>query len=160
MPTIAESVQNLHDGATFLHGVATGPATGAGSQVTNPADATAQDSLAKVIADAEAELLTTAYLKALVKEVTDTSYICLPEDTGKIIILNNASDITITLPTGLVVGWNATFRQKGVGKGLFTESGTTLENYNNHTKTAGEKAVVTLFQDETNLFTLVGQTAS
>lgn len=160
MPTIAESIADLHSGAEFLHDVATGPASGAGSQVTNPVDATTQDSVAKTIADAKTSILTDTYLKAVVKEVTDTTYICLAADTGKIILLNNASAITVTVPTGLDVGWNATFVMKGAGQPTFSVSGTTLNNTDGHTKIGGQNGIATLFQAETNIFYFAGYTAS
>jgi hypothetical protein len=47
--TIQEAVDKVHEGAEFLHEVATGPATGAGSTVTNPVDATEQETVAKAI---------------------------------------------------------------------------------------------------------------
>lgn len=160
MPTIAQSIADLHSGADFLHDVATGPASGAGSTVTNPVDATAQDTVAKTIADAKTAILTDTYLKAVVKEVTDTAYTCLAADTGKIILLNNASAITVTVPTGLDVGWNATFVQEGAGQATFSVSGTTLDNFDGNTKTAGANAVCSLFQKKTNVFHLAGETSS
>lgn len=159
MPTVSESVQNLHDGAGFLHDVATGPASGAGSQVTNPADATLQDSLAKTIADAKAAILTDTYLKAVVKEVDDSDYTCLAADTGKIILMDSATARTVTVPTSLDVGWNAVFIQKGAGQVTFSPSGTTLNNINGYTKTAAQHGQVTLVQTETNIFYLAGEAA-
>lgn len=158
--TTAQKITKIHDGADFLYDVATGPASGAGSQVTNPADASTQDSVAKVIADAQTSVLTDTYLKAVVKEETGTTYTCLAADTGKIILLNNASAITVTVPTGLDVGWNALFIQKGAGQVTFSVSGTTLHNYDGDTKTAGQHAQASLVQTETNIFYLTGTTSA
>lgn len=164
MPTIAESIADLHSGADFLHDVATGPASGAGSQVTNPVDATTQDSVAKTIADAKTAILTDTYLKAVVKEVGDgasvTNYTCLAADTGKVVLMNSNAACTVTVPTGLDVGWNACFIQEGTGQVTFSVSGTTLDNYNGHTKTAGQDAMVTLVQKKTNVFHLAGESTS
>lgn len=160
MPTIAESIQNLHDGATFLHGVATGPATGAGSQVTNPADASTQDSVAKTIADAKTTILTDTYLKANVKEITGTTYTCLAADTGKFMVCTNAGGCTITVGTGLDQGWNGTFKRgASAGAVSFTESGTTIEHPDSHKSIASAKAVVSLMHDGSEVYTIMGQTA-
>lgn len=159
MPTIAESIQNLHDGAEFLHDVATGPAAGAGSQVTNPADATVQDSLAKTIADAKTEILTETYLKAVVKEVSGTTYTCLAADTGKILRFTNGSAVTVTAPTSLDIGWNAVFFQEGAGTVSFTTSGTTIHHVGGHTQIEDQYGTASLVQVDTNVFVLGGQTS-
>lgn len=57
--TIQESVDKVHTAADFLHKVSTGPATGAESTVINPEDQTEQKTVAKAIADKEAEFTAT-----------------------------------------------------------------------------------------------------
>lgn len=74
--------------------------------------------------------------------------------------MNSNGAVTVTMPTGLDVGWNATFIQEGAGQVTFSVSGTTLENYDGNTKTAGTNAVCSLFQKKTNIFQLAGETAS
>ena len=91
---------------------------------------------------------------------TGTSYTLLSADSGRIITLNNASAITLTVPSGLGVGFNCTVIQKGAGVVTFTASGTTIVNRQSHTKTAGQHAVCGLFSDVDNNFYLTGDTAT
>lgn len=46
---------------------------------------------------------------------TGTSYTLQESDNGKIVILNNAAAIAVTLPDGLSVGWQVTVVQVGAG---------------------------------------------
>lgn len=94
-----------------------------------------------------------------IKEVEATTYTCLESDRGKVILLNRADPITVTVPTGLTVGWNAIFIQEGAGTVTFSASGTTIDNANGYTTTAGQDAAVTLLQKKTNVFQLGGEGA-
>jgi len=62
IPTnIQDSVDKLHDGADFVHDVATGPASGAGSEVSNPVSGQpSQKTLARSIEDMKGQALTIA----------------------------------------------------------------------------------------------------
>jgi hypothetical protein len=92
---------------------------------------------------------------------TGTTYTLTGSDTGKILTLSNASAITVTIPTGLPVGFNCTIMQKGAGAITFaTASGVTLFNRQSHTKSAGQRAVCGLLIDVLNEVTLTGDTAS
>jgi hypothetical protein len=66
-------------------------------------------------------------------------------DNGKIITLNNAGSITLTVPS-LFIGFNCMVVQLGVGKITLTASGSTVSNRSSFTKTAGINAIVTLIQ--------------
>lgn len=57
-----------------------------------------------------------------------TAYTLLAADSGKIVTLNNASPITLTVPSGLGAGFNCTVIQKGAGVVTFAGTGTTLIN--------------------------------
>lgn len=74
---------------------------------------------------------------------TGTSYTLLASDNGKIITLNNASAITLTVPA-LFTGFNCMIVQLGAGEVTLTPSGTTISNRSSYTKTAGTNAIVSL----------------
>lgn len=89
---------------------------------------------------------------------TGTTYTLLVADTGKIITLDNAGAITLTVPTGLGAGFNCTIIQKGAGVVTVTPSGTTVINRQGHTQTAGQGAVIGLYADVVNNLYLTGDT--
>jgi hypothetical protein len=67
-------------------------------------------------------------------------------DSGKIVDLNNAGAIAVTLPATAPVGFACTCVQTGAGQVTFASTGSgTLANRQSHTKTAGNKAMVTLY---------------
>jgi hypothetical protein len=74
---------------------------------------------------------------------TGTSYTLQASDNGKIITLNNASAITLTVPA-LFTGFNCMIVQLGAGQVTLTASGTTISNRSSFTKTAGTNAIATL----------------
>jgi hypothetical protein len=74
---------------------------------------------------------------------TGTSYTLLASDNGKIITLNNASAITLTVPA-LFTGFNCMIVQLGAGEVTLTPSSTTISNRSSYTKTAGTNAIVSL----------------
>ena len=80
---------------------------------------------------------------AALNNQTGTSYTLTSADNGKVVTLNNASAITLTINTGLGDGFNCLIVQKGAGQ--ITMAGTaTRINRQNHTKTAGQYAVVSI----------------
>jgi hypothetical protein len=97
---------------------------------------------------------------AAVNAQTGTSYTLQASDNGKVITCNNASAITVTVPSGLGAGFNCAVIQKGAGQVTFSPSGVTVNNRQGHTKTAGQKAVVGLVADVANNFYLGGDTAA
>lgn len=86
------------------------------------------------------------------------SYTLSSSDLGKIILLEHSSSITITVPTNLGSGFNCTVIQKGSGQITFTEDGTTINNRQSHSKTAGQFAVASLLCYESDKFILTGDT--
>jgi hypothetical protein len=74
---------------------------------------------------------------------TGTSYTLLASDNGKIITFNNASPITLSVPS-LFAGFNCMIIQLGAGQVSFSGSGTTITNRSGLTKTGGANAIVTL----------------
>jgi hypothetical protein len=83
---------------------------------------------------------------------TGTTYTLLASDNGKILTFNNAAAITITVPTGLPIGFNCTVLQLGAGQATFTASSTTINNRQSLTKTAGIYAVASIICITTNTF--------
>lgn len=77
---------------------------------------------------------------------TATSYTLLASDTGKIIELDNASPITLTLPNNLPAGWCASVAQAGDGKiTVMPDTGAAVTNVYGKTKTRGKGAVFLLY---------------
>jgi len=103
----------------------------------------------------------TASLKPpAVNAQTGTAYTLQASDNGGIVTCSNASAITVTVPSGLGVGFNCMIIQKGAGQVTFSPSSTTINNRQSHTKSAGQHALVTLVADVANNFTLGGDTSS
>jgi hypothetical protein len=87
---------------------------------------------------------------------TGTTYTLLASDNGKVVTFNNASAITLTVPSGLPVGFNCLVLQKGAGQVTFTTSATTINNRQSLTKTAGQYAVASLISIASNSFVTGG----
>lgn len=79
-------------------------------------------------------------------------------DNGGIIHCTNTSGATLTIPTGLPVGFSVGVLAAATGVVSFATSGTTLNNRQSHTKLAGQWAMGTIIQRTTNNFVLAGDT--
>jgi hypothetical protein len=97
---------------------------------------------------------------ASINEQTGTAYTLLAGDNGKVIKFTNGSAITLTLPSGLGLGFNCSVIQYGAGQITFTTSGSTLYNRQSHTKTAAQYAVTGLVSCVADVYVLAGDTAS
>jgi hypothetical protein len=97
---------------------------------------------------------------ASINEQTGTTYTLLAGDNGKVIKFTNGSAITLTLPSGLGLGFNCSVIQYGAGQITFTASGSTLYNRQSHTKTAAQYAVTGLVSCVADVYVLAGDTAS
>jgi hypothetical protein len=91
---------------------------------------------------------------------TGTTYTVAASDNGKVVVLNNASAITVDIDTGLPAGFNCSFVQKGAGQVSFSASGTTINNRQSHTKINGQYGVASLVAYVADTFVLAGDTAS
>ena len=94
-------------------------------------------------------------------EVTATSFTPTLTDIGKLVPLNNASAITITIPphsdVAAPVGHTITVYQKGAGSVTFAEgSGVTINSRADYLETAGQYAVAQAIQTEIDTWLLVG----
>lgn len=98
---------------------------------------------------------------ATLNDQTGTSYTIQESDNGKLVTLNNASGIAVTVPSGLGVGFNVTLLQLGAGQvTVGAGSGVTIANRYGHTKTSGNKAVASLIAYAADTFVLSGDTSS
>src|SRR5690606_17605781 len=81
-----------------------------------------------------------------VNSQTGTSYTLQASDAGKLVALNNASAITLTVPETLDPGFSCILYQQGAGAFTVTAGGNTvLENISSAATSAGQYAQVTLF---------------
>ena len=97
---------------------------------------------------------------ASINDQTGTTYTLVAGDNGKVVVLDNASAVTVTVPSGLGAGFNCSFVQKGAGQVSFSASGTTINNRQSHTKINGQYGVASLVAYVADTFVLAGDTAS
>jgi hypothetical protein len=97
---------------------------------------------------------------ATLNDQTGTAYTIVAGDAGKVVVCDNASAITLTVPSGLGAGFTCSVIQKGAGQITFTASSTTINNRQSHTKMAGQHGVATLVATVADVFVLAGDTAS
>ena len=79
------------------------------------------------------------------------SYTLTNSDNGKVVTLNSASAVTVTVPS-LSVGFNCMIVQKGAGQVTLSASGVTILNRYSFTKTAGQYAILSLVCIEANKY--------
>ena len=88
-----------------------------------------------------------------------TTYTVAASDNGKVVVLNNASAITVDIDTGLPAGFNCSFVQKGAGQVSFAGTAT-VNNRQSHTKINGQYGVASIVAYATDTYILAGDTAS
>jgi hypothetical protein len=107
-------------------------------------------------ASTSAEALTNlgaAPINANLNNQIGTTYTLLASDNGKVVTLENASAITLTVPAGLDAGFNCMIVQKGAGVVTITPANTvTVTNRSGGTKTGGQNAIVTIISISSNYF--------
>jgi len=96
---------------------------------------------------------------ASIEDQTGTTYTLLSSDNGRVVVLDNASAVTVTVPSGLGVGFNCSFVQKGAGQVSFAGTAT-VNNRQSHTKINGQYGVASLVAYVADTFVLAGDTAS
>jgi hypothetical protein len=96
---------------------------------------------------------------ASINDKTD-DYTLLASDNGKVVVMNKASAVTVTVPSGLGAGFNCSFVQKGAGQVSFSASSTTINNRQSHTKINAQYGVASLLAYADDTFVLAGDTAS
>ena len=92
-----------------------------------------------------------------INALTGTTYTLLASDNGKVITWNNnTSGVTLTVPSGLPVGFNTTIIQIGTGSVGITGSGVTLNSFEGKLRLAGQHAAVTVISYASNIFNVAG----
>lgn len=96
-----------------------------------------------------------------IKALTGTTYTFIATDNGRVLTHDNASGCTVTIPTGLPVGFSTTIiRLNATGRVGFTAaSGVTMNTYNGWTGMAGQHASASVVSYATNIFNLSGTLA-
>lgn len=90
---------------------------------------------------------------------TGTAYTLQTSDRGKWITSSNGSAVTITVPTGLGVGFDCVIQQIGAGAvTISAASGVTVNNVDSHTGISGQYGIITLFAYAANTFVMSGNT--
>ena len=97
---------------------------------------------------------------ASINDQPGTAYTLLASDNGKVVVLNDGSAVTVTVPSGLGAGFNCSFVQKGAGQVSFSASSTTINNRQSHTKINAQFGVASLVAYTADVFVLAGDTAS
>ena len=97
---------------------------------------------------------------ASINDQTGTTYTLVAGDNGKVVVLDNASAVTVTVPSGLGAGFNCSFVQKGAGQVSFSASGTTVNNRQSHTKINAQYGVASIVAYAADTFVLAGDTAA
>jgi len=97
--------------------------------------------------------------KVLPREITGTSYTVVAADCGAVLRFTNAAGITLTINSDVALaGFNFAVIQAGAGQVTFAGT-STRRNYDGHTKTAGQYAVVGFVCDTAGEFNFSGKTA-
>ena len=90
---------------------------------------------------------------------TGTTYTLVSGDVNKLVTLNNASAVTVTIPNGVfTTGQQINFQQIGAGQVTFVSDGTTTFT-GVGTKLRAQYSAATLICTGTNTFTLIGDIA-
>jgi len=97
---------------------------------------------------------------ASINDQTGTTYTLVAGDNGKVVVLDNASAVTVTVPSGLGAGFNCSFVQKGAGQVSFATSSTTINNRQSHTKINAQYGVASIVAYAADTFVLAGDTAA
>jgi|DEB0MinimDraft_10_1074344.scaffolds.fasta_scaffold141093_1 hypothetical protein len=112
------------------------------------------------LTDANFDGLEISGFDASINDQTGTTYTLVAGDNGKVVVLNNASAVTVTVPSGLGKGFNCSFVQKGAGQVSFAASSTTINNRQSHTKINAQYGVASIVAYAADTFVLAGDTAS
>ena len=147
-----------------ISGLGTAATTDSTAYATAAQGATADTALQSVSAgdltDGNFDGTSISGFDATINDQTGTAYTLLASDNGKVVVLNNGSAVTVTVPSGLGVGFNCSFVQKGAGQVSFSASSTTIYNRQSHTKINGQYGVASIVAYVADVFVLAGDTAS
>ena len=141
-----------------LTGNVTGSLTGNATTATTASSISGTVTIANggtnaTTASAALSNLGAASIGANLNDQTGTTYTLQSSDNGKVVTLSNASAITVTVPAGLVAGFNCMIVQKGVGVVTLSPANTvTVTNRSGGTKTGGQNAIATIISIVSNYF--------
>ena len=97
---------------------------------------------------------------ASINDQTD-NYTLQASDNGKVVVMNKATAVTVTVDSGLGAGFNCSFVQKGAGQVSFTgAAGVTINNRQSHTKINDQYGVASIVAYAADTFVLAGDTAA
>lgn len=96
---------------------------------------------------------------ASTSDQTGTTYTVAASDNGKVVVLDNASAVTVDIDTGLPAGFNCSFVQKGAGQVSFAGTAT-VNNRQSHTKINGQYGVASIVAYATDTYILAGDTVA
>lgn len=99
-------------------------------------------------------------VQGAIKTETGTTYTLLAADFGRRISFNNASPITVTVPSGLPTNFYCFWRQRGAGQITFVASGTTLLSTDAKLKSNGQYSTGFLDWDSSEVYILDGNLAA
>jgi len=89
------------------------------------------------------------------------SYTLKTSDNGKVLVFTSGSSVTLTIPSGLSVGFNCSIVQYGAGQVTVSAgAGTTLRLRSSANKTGGQYAVASLISVVLNEYLFAGDTTS
>jgi hypothetical protein len=92
-----------------------------------------------------------------INALTGTTYALLSTDNGKIITWNNNTQgVTLTVPSGLPVGFNTTIIQIGTGSVGITGSSVTLNSFEGKLRIVGQHGAVSIISYASNVFNVAG----
>ena len=92
--------------------------------------------------------------KVLVKS---TNYTLTSNDNRAILTFDSATDVTLTIPTGLPIGYNVSVYQINTGKVTISSSaGVSVKNRLSRFKTAGKDAGIGIVSTATDIFHVTG----
>jgi len=83
-------------------------------------------------------------------------YTLVQGDNEAIFTFNSSSAITLTIPSGLPVGYNVSIYQTGTGKVTIVGSGTSIKNRLSRFRTAGKDAGVGIVSTASDTYHLTG----
>jgi hypothetical protein len=87
------------------------------------------------------------------------SYSLQESDNGKIVTVNAGTVKTITVPSGLSIGFNCTVIRVGAGRVAFSASGTTINSVDGLLEIASQHGAASLLCYASNTFNLSGNLA-
>jgi len=84
------------------------------------------------------------------------NYTLQASDDSAVLTFDSTTDVTLTIPAGLPVGFNVSVYQINTGKVIVSGSGATVKNRLSRFKTAGKDAGIGIVSTATDIFHITG----